>query len=214
MKLYKPYRYKLRVVGTHKPYVDVGFDVFKREASNNLAKIANAQKPREQPTKKQKRVLPPRLRQLDTQALIAELSLLTKKQRNKRLQVLRANNEISKNQARKIKRALRPFYAPNRKRDVTTVPKKYVDYIKSRHWYNRRNRYWQTHTRACAACGTTQRIDLHHMVYEKYGEEPDANLIGLCRTHHEGYHTANGVQRNMIRKTTAYVIQVQKELHR
>lgn len=82
---------------------------------------------------------------------------------------------------------------------------RYETYIKSDEWEARKNLYWRTHNRACVVCDSTEHVQLHHMSYEKLKNEPDEHLVALCGDHHQQYHEENGVQRNMIRKTKAFI---------
>lgn len=61
-------------------------------------------------------------------------------------------------------------------------------YIRSNHWKNRRKRYYSTHRRECAICGTAEAIELHHHHYRNVGKEKDADLTPLCQFHHYLVH--------------------------
>lgn len=82
---------------------------------------------------------------------------------------------------------------------------RYKTYIDSKEWIARKNKYWKTHKRACAICGSSRHIHLHHMSYERLKNEPDEHLVALCDKHHKQYHKEHGVQRNMIRKTKNFI---------
>jgi hypothetical protein len=81
----------------------------------------------------------------------------------------------------------------------------YEKFIASDLWQNRKNKYYQSHERRCAACNSYKYIQLHHMVYGEFGNEPDEHLIPLCDTHHKGYHELHGTQRHMLRTTLEYI---------
>lgn len=81
----------------------------------------------------------------------------------------------------------------------------YENYIKSRAWEARRNKFWQTHPKRCAICDTAQFIHLHHMDYSKMGREPDNHLVALCADHHAEYHALYGSKRHMIRTTKSFI---------
>ena len=81
----------------------------------------------------------------------------------------------------------------------------YEVYIKSPIWEQVRNRYYRRNPSRCAACGTAQHIHLHHMIYGKFGEEKDNELVPLCEMHHSQYHAKNGTKRNMIASTRAFI---------
>lgn len=190
MKLFKPFRHKLKVIKTSKEEIELGFEVFERESAKNLQKISFKK---------------PHIRKEVPTDITAHAAQLSKKQRIRYLSGLRKANVISKNQMRLIKRNLQLPKLKNRERYKTQAPKKYADYIISKYWTERRNQYWQTHPRECAACGSKQYIHLHHMVYGKFGHEPDEWLVALCGHHHDSYHAKYGVQGNMTKTTQEYI---------
>lgn len=64
----------------------------------------------------------------------------------------------------------------------------YMSKTESRRWTTRRAQYFRTHARACSICKATTKIDLHHLRYSTFGEEPDQDLIPLCHDHHDEVH--------------------------
>ncbi|MGO1258486.1 MAG: hypothetical protein ACTMII_06020 [Brachybacterium sp.] len=42
----------------------------------------------------------------------------------------------------------------------------------------------------CEVCGEEDWDDLHHLTYDRMGEERHEDLVALCRPHHEGMHRA------------------------
>lgn len=43
--------------------------------------------------------------------------------------------------------------------------------------------------RECCICGRTHAIHIHHIVFRSHGgDDVDANLCGLCPTHHDQIH--------------------------
>lgn len=92
-----------------------------------------------------------------------------------------------------------------RKREQSGYRLTYANYINSDKWREIKNRYYQKFPRKCAACLSSKKIHLHHMVYGNFGDEKDEDLIPLCEPHHADYHRANGTQRNMKRTTMAFI---------
>lgn len=88
----------------------------------------------------------------------------------------------------------------------------YDVYIHSEEWQGVKNRYYRQYGRKCAACGSVNRVHLHHMYYGNFGKEEDADLIPLCAKHHEEYHAKNGTQRNMINRTMDFVDNIKSSL--
>ncbi len=64
----------------------------------------------------------------------------------------------------------------------------YRAYLGSKKWKRKRRRYFSRHHRACAACGSEVAVTLHHMTYERFGDERDEDLLPLCRMHHDLLH--------------------------
>ncbi len=95
-----------------------------------------------------------------------------------------------------------------RKREQSGYRLTYTNYINSDKWREIKNRYYQKFPRKCAACLSSKKIHLHHMVYGNFGDEKDEDLIPLCEPHHADYHRANGTQRNMKRTTLAFIEQI------
>lgn len=65
----------------------------------------------------------------------------------------------------------------------------YHEYLKSSHWRNFKKRYFASHPRLCAVCGSSEKIELHHVSYERLGNErEDSDVKPLCRPCHEVTH--------------------------
>lgn len=90
----------------------------------------------------------------------------------------------------------------------------YPKYIKSPEWLARRIEFYSKFGRNCAACGTRNNTQIHHMSYKHLGKELDSELMVLCMSHHQDYHARNGVQSNMISKTHAYIKAEKEKLSR
>lgn len=72
----------------------------------------------------------------------------------------------------------------------------YASYMASAAWRIRREN-WIAHQEyvtgqpvSCAVCGDEDWDDLHHLTYDRMGEELHEDLVALCRPHHEGMHRA------------------------
>src|SRR5687767_2155975 len=59
--------------------------------------------------------------------------------------------------------------------------RKYTTYMDGPGWTHRKLRYFATHERKCRACGSIWGIQLHHLTYERLGQEHDWDLVPLCR---------------------------------
>lgn len=87
----------------------------------------------------------------------------------------------------------------------------YREYIASRHWAERKIRYYKTHKKECALCHSTTSVELNHIYYSNFGFEKDEDLIPLCRGHHAALHQHIGVHKDM-RYATADFLEWQRGL--
>lgn len=107
---------------------------------------------------------------------------------------------INKKERKRIRKERKCLARANGAKRIT-----YAKYMNSKLWDSVKNRYFQRNARKCAVCESSKHIHLHHMVYGKWGEEPDDHLIPLCKVHHDGYHAAHGTKRNMLSSTWRYI---------
>lgn len=91
------------------------------------------------------------------------------------------------------------------KRVYKRCPRDYKVYIASHWWEERKNRYYKTHRKICLACGSTEYVALHHMIYSDYGNEKDEYLSPLCSHCHQELHTKYGVKQNLILETNKFI---------
>ncbi len=68
----------------------------------------------------------------------------------------------------------------------------YKKYMKSTAWFKRRVAYFKIHKKECVACFSKSRIVLHHINYQRLGEELDSDLIVLCWDCHNELHETHG----------------------
>jgi hypothetical protein len=97
---------------------------------------------------------------------------------------------------------MRQFYIKHKKPRYSI---NYFDYIKSKLWQDRKERYFRNHERICDACGSKENIDLHHTKYENFGREPNHILISFCRNCHEEFHKTYLSCRDMRDKTKIFI---------
>jgi 5-methylcytosine-specific restriction endonuclease McrA len=71
----------------------------------------------------------------------------------------------------------------------------YFAYIGSKEWKKRRERFFRKNGRVCAACESTEQIQLHHLDYSTLGRERDIDLVPLCKICHREYHEQYGKKR-------------------
>lgn len=63
----------------------------------------------------------------------------------------------------------------------------YKYYVKTDCWAVRREAYLKNHDR-CEGCGLVARLQVHHLTYENFGHEPDADLLAVCVGCHRAFH--------------------------
>lgn len=67
--------------------------------------------------------------------------------------------------------------------------KDYKTYLKSFQWRLKCTIYWDAFGKFCQACKTTKGpLQVHHMSYEHFRNEPLSDLMGLCYDCHREVH--------------------------
>lgn len=65
----------------------------------------------------------------------------------------------------------------------------YKDYLKTKHWINKKIQFLKNHKNECSMCGRKNcKLDLHHMTYENVGNEKLDDLVVLCNECHTKVH--------------------------
>lgn len=64
----------------------------------------------------------------------------------------------------------------------------YGDYLKTKHWAKVRSHAIERADRRCQQCFSRDRLEVHHMTYERRGEERPTDLIVLCHDCHQRRH--------------------------
>lgn len=64
---------------------------------------------------------------------------------------------------------------------------RYDDYLDTKHWRSKKRAYLRRHPR-CYVCGGTKGLQVHHKIYTNLGQEPDRDLVTLCKDHHKLLH--------------------------
>jgi hypothetical protein len=66
----------------------------------------------------------------------------------------------------------------------------YISYLRSAEWSQLRSRLLTERGAECECCGSSKRIQLHHLTYERIFEERDEDLMLLCPICHESVERA------------------------
>lgn len=64
----------------------------------------------------------------------------------------------------------------------------YAAYLRSNLWKNRRKDFYSKYKGECLICGCDHDLNLHHITYERLGNEIDEDLVPLCEHHHNLIH--------------------------
>lgn len=111
----------------------------------------------------------------------------------------------TKGKKRKLRRKLRLKFLKKTKPQPARQTVKYHEYIISESWRKRCRTFYKRYGRVCAACGSYDRIVVHHMSYVHMGNELDSELAPLCWDCHGEYHRRNGTQTDMIKRSVAFI---------
>lgn len=65
-------------------------------------------------------------------------------------------------------------------------------YLKSVQWNFIRSLVLARDNHKCAVCGATHNLQVHHITYERLGNEQGSDLATLCATHHQAIHDKLG----------------------
>jgi len=74
-----------------------------------------------------------------------------------------------------------------------TIPHQidHTPYYQTSRWYMTRNKILDRDSFTCVDCGSTNRLDVHHLHYKNFGNENMEDLITLCRECHGKRHGYN-----------------------
>jgi 5-methylcytosine-specific restriction endonuclease McrA len=61
----------------------------------------------------------------------------------------------------------------------------YQKYISSAAWYAKREERRAIDKNRCRTCGISDALEVHHVTYDNFGDEPMSDLITLCKQCHE-----------------------------
>ena len=61
----------------------------------------------------------------------------------------------------------------------------YPEYLQSPEWQRKREDCFASYGKMCAVCGSTQKLEVHHLTYDNIGDEKPYELIPLCHACHE-----------------------------
>jgi hypothetical protein len=121
-------------------------------------------------------------------------SELIKKKNDKRYS--KRGNLLTKRQLKRIEQRAERLLRRELKQQFGRMPK-YAEYINSAAWRRRCIKFYETCGRICAACGSAEDLNVHHMAYTHMGHERDEELAVLCAACHAEYHALNENKRQL-----------------
>lgn len=65
---------------------------------------------------------------------------------------------------------------------------KYLEYLKSKEWQDKRNEVFELKGRQCQKCQSTTNLRIHHGTYANIYNEKLEELFVLCENCHDEYH--------------------------
>lgn len=91
-------------------------------------------------------------------------------------------------------------YKPPKVNDYYLVDEQFIrshkqDYLKSKEWAIL-SKIVHSRDKICQVCGATSSLEVHHITYERFMYEKPADLVLLCRTHHQAVHDKYGYDYN------------------
>jgi hypothetical protein len=66
----------------------------------------------------------------------------------------------------------------------------YPEYLRSEHWQEVRRKTLERDGHQCRICTSRKSLNVHHLTYERRGEEQARDVITLCRRCHELEHAS------------------------
>ncbi len=91
-------------------------------------------------------------------------------------------NALEKNE----RPAVRP--AADRKKRQTSRQRKYNGHLRSTYWLAMRRALFAERGKSCEWCHATAKLHVHHVTYERFGQERPEDLVILCRDCHMRVH--------------------------
>lgn len=77
---------------------------------------------------------------------------------------------------------------------LTPAQRKYTYYLNSIHWRHLRKRILIRDGFRCHDCQGHDQLNVHHLTYDRLGNELDEDLITLCRSCHESRHSGGPIK--------------------
>lgn len=74
--------------------------------------------------------------------------------------------------------------------DTKEEVRSYKEYLKTKHWRDIKKKYNKKYKYECSCCGSSDKgLHLHHITYERVGNEQLEDLVYLCKDCHSKIHS-------------------------
>ena len=73
----------------------------------------------------------------------------------------------------------------------------YAEYLKSEHWQRFRARIMLLSGYLCEICYAARCTEVHHVCYDRVGNERDDDVVAACRTCHKKVHAGLILRANL-----------------
>jgi phage terminase large subunit GpA-like protein len=80
----------------------------------------------------------------------------------------------------------------------------YKTYIKSPQWKAKCARYWALNGKKCQACGSRNKLHVHHNTYDRFKRELMSDLTGVCDSCHRRIHQQHRANRKVSLKLVTH----------
>lgn len=86
----------------------------------------------------------------------------------------------------------------------------YIKYIQSAEWFEKRDSRLRYDDSKCRTCGSRVNLEVHHITYERLGDELLEDLITLCKECHQAITSV--IRRRRYNDQPVTVIPIKKEM--
>lgn len=87
----------------------------------------------------------------------------------------------------------KPGKRSRKRRNARQFVGTYAEYLKSPQWRKKRRKALELHGSKCGVCGSTERLEVHHLHYRTlFRESPRDDLRVLCHDCHALHHEDKG----------------------
>lgn len=83
-----------------------------------------------------------------------------------------------------------PYYKDGKQLAAFLLEKQ--EYLGSEKWQKKRKKVFRRDDYMCSVCGTTERLEGHHIKYSEVPNEPISHIVTLCRSCHQSQHDTYG----------------------